>query len=205
MELVVSSLHWPDTTHPSKLHYPRSIITAPNSKHLNAFIFLRPINTHLSVNFPLAPFLQTIWTFTFSRFPTALTLGRGGRLMKGYTQRNMGETYDEVSQPSNHEAGHKRFRTAAAVTTRELPSVIKPPQVQSDAPVCLLAAPFFSHFSVPGSITMSLIFNPVPLVWSILLPEVHFSTSVFYLLSSFFQLSFFLSLLVILCQVVYVR
>lgn len=29
--------------------------------------------------------------------------------MKGYAQRNRGETYDGVSQPSNHEAGHERF------------------------------------------------------------------------------------------------
>lgn len=32
--------HWPDTPHLSKLHYPRSIITAPNSKE-RKFLFFR--------------------------------------------------------------------------------------------------------------------------------------------------------------------
>lgn len=67
----------------------------------------------------------------------------GGQLMKGYTHRNMGDTYHGVSQPSNREDNHKKFRSAAAVATRELPPVIKLPQVQPDVPVCLFLLSFF--------------------------------------------------------------
>lgn len=44
--------------------------------------------------------------------------------MKGCSQRNTGETYHAVSQPSHREAGHGKFRAAATVATRELPSVV---------------------------------------------------------------------------------
>lgn len=96
----------------------------------------------------------------------------GGRLMKGWSQRNMGETYHGVSQPSHREASYEKFRTAAAVATRELPSVITPPEVQADAPAksfCWsLFLSFFSHSSVPCIITILSIFNPLPLAWSLL-------------------------------------
>lgn len=47
VESVVSALHsrpqcLPDTSHPSKLHYPRSIITVPNSKGRMLLFFRAP-------------------------------------------------------------------------------------------------------------------------------------------------------------------
>lgn len=60
--------------------------------------------------------------------------------MKDCSQRNTGETYRGVSQLSRHEGDYKKFRAATAVATRERAFVIKPSQVQSDAPVFLFAA-----------------------------------------------------------------
>lgn len=57
----------PDTAHPSKLHYPKSIRTAPkNSQKWDAFIFQKTINTLAAFPFFLAPFLKTISTLISS-------------------------------------------------------------------------------------------------------------------------------------------
>lgn len=115
--------------------------------------------------------------------------------MKGWSQRNMGETYHGVSQPSHREASYKKFRTAAAVSTRELPSVITPPEVQADDPAKSFCwSLFFFWFSPipqfralspscqyltpylwPGlSFPSSLHQSPFSLLSSILQPHFHF-------------------------------
>lgn len=83
--------------------------------------------------------------------------------MKGCSQRNMGETYHGVSQLSHREAGYKKFRAAASVAARELPSVTAPPQEQAHAPLCLFA-------SLPDIIAAISIFSSLPGIslWSLL-------------------------------------
>lgn len=119
----------PDTAHPSKLHYPKSIRTAPkNSQKWAAFIFQKTISTFAAFPFFLAPFLKTISTLISSwlHLATALTSG-----WKKANERLLSEEHGWgiswcLSQLSRHEADYKKFRPATAATTRELPFVIKP-------------------------------------------------------------------------------
>lgn len=152
MESVVPP---PSTQTPAPARHRSSIKTplpkihhnSSQQQRLNAFIFQRTINTLTT-----SSVLTFFWT-PFSKqfrllFPAdfvspPLSPRVWGRQMKGRSQRSMGETYHGVSQPFHREASYKEFRAAAAVATRELPSVIKPPQVRADAPVCLFARLFF--------------------------------------------------------------
>lgn len=176
-----------------KIHHNSSQQQRPN-----AFIFQRTINTLTTssvLTFLWPPFSKQFRLLFPPDFVSPPPSPRvGGRLMKGCSQRNMGETYHGVSQPSHREASYEKFRVAAAVATRELPSVIKPPQVQANAPVCLFAILcFFSHSSVPDIITVLSIFSPLPPAWSLLLSsEPYFPYSL--LSSNLISISFFPSL-----------
>lgn len=91
----------------------------------------------------------------------------------------------------------KNSGAAAAVATGELPSVIKPPQVQPGAPVFFLFSSF-SNCSFPNINTLLSIFNPLPLPWSLLLSKCATSEpySLYSPLSSkLISISFFPSLL----------
>lgn len=182
----------PDTAHPSKLHYPRSIITAPSSKHRMLFISQTTVNTLTT-----SPVLTFLFWPPFSKqfrllFPRDSVRPPpsprvGGRLMKGCSRRNTGETYRGVSQPSHREAGYKKFRAAAAVATGELPSVINPPQAWADAPVCLFPAAL--HLQ-----TLSLI-NISPLTSALASPPIqtHFIRALFSFLQPCFHFLFLFS------------
>lgn len=107
--------------------------------------------------------------------------------MKACSQRNTGETHHDVSRPSRCRSSHERCGAAAALATRELPPVIKPPQVQPSVatPVSLSVAVFFAvtHFQALSRAhqhaALSPAFFPAPLTSS-----HHLIRGLFCLLSS---------------------
>lgn len=115
--------HSPDTHHPSKLHYPKIYHNSSQQQRANAFIFQGgykyTLTTSSVLTFFWPPFSKQFRLLFPPDFVSASLSPRvGGRLMKGCSQRNMGETYHGVSQPSRCEASYKKFRAAAAVRHR---------------------------------------------------------------------------------------